>query len=280
MTSPKVYNEYSKLAEVTICRPAGLLDGVEPIDDVHRHFVEKDPPKINLIMPQYDFWLSLLRNAGIRINELPMHPDLPFQIYTRDVGFVIGERLFLANLREPVRQGETKVFVDWLDKQGIAYERLSKGIIEGGDVLVDFPYVYVGAGQRTDETGLNELQKKLGSDWEVVPVHLASGILHIDCALSIPARDTLVWCPEAITDQHQLFVERFPNLIEVSRSDVLHLAPNMLAIKEGEVCVGSLSTSLQANLRNAGITVHSVDWTEVKKFGGMFRCSSLPMHRE
>lgn len=279
MTQLGVHNEYGALQELVVCRPAGLTNSVEPIDDIHRHFQEVDPPVIPKIMPQYEQWLAILRQAGIALHIFDGRTDLPFQVYTRDVGIVVGEQLVLTNLAAPVRRPEITIFRLWLEAQRIPYRVLAGGFLEGGDCLIDAPYVYVGLGQRSNAQGAAALAAVLGSAWEVVPIHLAPGVLHLDCVMALPAPDTLIWCPDAVLDHHELLESRYADEIVVSDAEILHLAPNILSLGPQTVCVGMLQQHLQDQLRARGFTVHSVDWSEIKKFGGMFRCASLPLRR-
>lgn len=275
----RVMNEFDRLRDVIVCEPHVVRVG-RPINAVQRHFFEHDPPDVAAIGPAYHVWVRVLADAGVQCHWV--HPDasMPSQMYTRDVGFVIGERMFVGNMALALRQRETAGFVDVLEAQHIAWTGISTGTIEGGDVLVHAPDVFVGIGERTTAGAAKELARLLGAGWNVVPIHLARGVLHLDCVMTILAADTVLWCPTLITDQHAVIQERFPNRSAVTEDQVLHMATNVLVLAPRVVCVEQRQTQLQTVLRERGFTVHAVDWTEIRKLGGLFRCATCPLVRE
>jgi len=214
---------------------------------------------------------------GVHLTFLEGSDELPQQMFTRDIGFVVGEKMFVSTLAKEVRKGETKALRVFLEHEKIPYENIESGTIEGGDVLIHAPYIFVGIGERTTEAVLPELKKKIGKDWKIIPIHLAPSVLHLDCVLSILDEDLIVWCPELIADQHQFLEKLFKYHIAVTKEEAFHLAANVLTVNPDHVLVGAKQYRLHEELRQYDIKVHPIDWSEIKKLGGLFRCASCPL---
>jgi len=90
----------------------------------------------------------------------------------------------------------------------------------------------------------------------------------------------MIWCPDLIVSGRQVIEERFLDRISVTRDDTFHMATNVLMIDPSNVIVEKRHTMLRDQLTRRGISVHSLDWSEMKKFGGLFRCAVCPLHRE
>ncbi len=273
-----VMNEFGPLREIVLCEPRPVRIG-RPINAVQRHFFKEDPPELSRIPTEYAPWVEHFRAAGIVTHWLAPDERLPSQMYTRDVMFAIGERLFVSNLVQATRQPETGVAIEWLERIGISYERIPDGLIEGGDVLVHAPYVFVGIGERTTRGGATALAKLLGDAWQVITIRLADGLLHLDCAMTIVDQDTIIWTPSLLKEQHDTLQEKFPRQIVMTEEESFHMAVNVLVTAPKQVCVEARHTRLQQALSGLGFSVQVFDWTEIRKLGGLFRCATCPLVR-
>ena len=100
-----------------------------------------------------------LRNAGVEVIKLTPSKDHPEQVFTRDIGFTLGNHLFISEMANPIRQGEEKVLAEWMKEHEISYKKLSEHSIEGGDVIVDGNRVFIGISDRTSKTLLKIYKK-------------------------------------------------------------------------------------------------------------------------
>lgn len=281
MKTISVYNEFGRLSRAIVRRPIG--NGVlRPINEVQARYFKSDPPSLQQLLVEHQMWTNLLQEFQVVFDYLEETDDGSHNpCFTRDIGFAIGDRFFLSNVVENQRKGEITALRRWLDTMHQPYEIVSDGFIEGGDVLVDEPYVYIGIGQRSNVEGVTWLSSTLGSSWKVVPIQLEKSVLHLDCVLAIINHNTIIWCPDLLVGGgHQVFEERFGDRISVTREDVFHMATNVLMIDPANVVVERRHTKLQNQLTRRGISVHSLDWSEMKKFGGLFRCALCPLHRD
>lgn len=273
-----IFNEFDPLRSALVCPPDYFCLGA-PINAVSEYFFQHDPPRLVAIQPQYQAWRQVVADQGVVPQELSPQPDLPFQMYTRDIGFVIGERLFVANMGRSIRHGETTIFRAWLEARELPYHVIPDGIIEGGDVLVHHPYVFVGVGERTTQAGIEALRALLGAPWQVIPIALVPGVLHLDCACTIIGPETILWCPELIRSGREALEAQFPRRIPLTSDEVFHMATNVLVLNPTTLCLESRQHRVRQALEAIGYAVLSVDWGELKKLGGLFRCATLPLQR-
>lgn len=279
MKTISIYNEFGRLSRGIIRRPIG--SGVfSPINEVQSHYFKSDPPFLAQLLVEHRGWTNILQEFRVSLDYLEETKDGSHNpCFTRDIGFAIGERFFLSNIAENQRKGEITALRRWLDTMHQPHEIVSEGLIEGGDVLVDEPYVYIGIGQRTNVEGAMLLKRALGSSWKIVPIQLEKGILHLDCVMAIIGNNTIIWCPDLLVDGRQAIEERFDDRISVTREDAFHMATNVLMIDPSNIIIERRHVTLQNQLTARDITVHTLDWSEMKKFGGLFRCAICPLHR-
>lgn len=280
MTTISVYNEFGSLSRAIIRRPIASAE-LRPINAVQAHYFKSNPPSPQQLLAEHRMWTNMLEGFGVSLDYLEDAKDGSHNpCFTRDLGFAIGDRFFLSNVVEDLRKGEIATLRRWLDTTPLPYETVADGFIEGGDVLVDKPYIYIGIGQRTNAEGVTWLSNTLGSSWEIIPIQLEKGVLHLDCALSIVNDNTIIWCPDLIVDGRSILENRYEDKISVTREDVFNMATNVLMINPSTVIVERRHTTLQNQLKRRGMSVHSLDWSEMKKFGGLFRCAICPLERD
>ena len=53
--------------------------------------------------------LTLLQEHDIEVILLPYHKKYPEQVFTRDIGFTLGETVFVADMASDIRDGEEEV---------------------------------------------------------------------------------------------------------------------------------------------------------------------------
>ena len=133
----------------------------------------------------------------MEVIKLRPSKDHPEQVFTRDIGFTLGNQLFISEMANPIRQGEEKVLAHWMNEQDVSYKKLSSHPIEGGDVIVDGNRVFVGISDRTSMNAIQALQNEL-PDFEIIPIPFNPKYLHLDCVFNIlSSKDALIY-PERL----------------------------------------------------------------------------------
>ncbi|KGP91179.1 hypothetical protein N780_08055 [Pontibacillus chungwhensis BH030062] len=270
-------SEYTSLHKVLVVKPS-FMEITEVINETQKHYKDQNI-NVPLALEQHENFVHVLREQNIEVEELPADPALPEQVFTRDIAFTLDERLYIASMSEDVRNQETETLKRWLLDHNISYEDGLPSSIEGGDVVVNGSTIYVGESGRTKREAIQALQERLPS-YTVVPLPLDESILHLDCVFNIVDNNTAIVYPPAFTPEGLGMIASTFNLIRVTREEQFQMGPNVLAI--GNKTIISLPQNKQVNrgLKAKGFKVIPVDFSEIIKSGGSFRCCTLPLRRE
>lgn len=270
-------SEYDVLKRVILCQPQYMTIR-EVINDTQEHF-KNEGIHIERALEQHGELVKTLKENGIEVILLPYHKKYPEQVFTRDIGFTLGQTIFVAKMATDVRSGEEDVLKQWLEDEEISYYNLVEERIEGGDVVIDRETIYVGLSNRTDLKAAEQLQRLL-NQFHVIPIPFKEKYLHLDCIFNVVSPDVALIYPNALTKKDiDLFASRY-ELIEVSEEEQFQLGTNVLSIGNKRVLSLPVNQKVNKQLRNRGFQVIEVDITEIIKSGGSFRCCTLPILRE
>ncbi|ALS02502.1 arginine deiminase [Enterococcus silesiacus] len=302
-----VYNEYDPLKTVIIGDAQNLF-----FPDSHDIEKEKNMPTWKKFMTNIvyrllrgkrvpRFIVQKFRNELAEFEKLLLENDItvlkvapitlgqsePFglgQMYARDSVMCVGDLLIEGHLqiemRKKERLGYKKLIEEIKKKNNVATISQSDPVfLEGGDVLVDYPNVFVGIGKYASNiAGIAWLKEQLNSDWHIIPVFLNDdAILHLDCCMTIIApktaiihRDSLKQLPEELQDY---------TFIPINAKTRQEMGGNVLVIGEKKVIVQKRHQALQKELLNRGFTVLPLSFTWHTLLDGAFRCASCPLER-
>lgn len=260
------WNEFDTLKKVLVCEPRFLMK--TKVREV----------SIDMALKQHRHFISTLEDLGVDVIKLPPLSQFPEQVFTRDIGFLLGENMLVSKMANYVRQGEENYFKQWLEKEAIPSQAFSQGTIEGGDVLIDGKTVFVGLSNRTNQEAVRQLKTML-PDFEIVEVPFTDSYLHLDCVFNIISPTEAIIFPEEVHGEKVQQLKRRYDLIEVTREEQATLATNVLSIGEKRVVSLPINQKLNTDLAKRGYEVIEVDITEIIKFEGSFRCCTLPLLR-
>ncbi|MFD1422768.1 dimethylarginine dimethylaminohydrolase family protein [Laceyella tengchongensis] len=269
-------SEYDRLQEVLMCPPA-YMSIKEVINHTQQHYFRENID-VARATKQFNEFIEFLVNMSIRVELLSPVPTLPEQVFTRDIGVVIGNRLILSRMEQSIRRGEEKALEAWLRKQVIPFTKVQSGSLEGGDIMIDGHQIWVGVGNRTSPEVVDELQA-----W--FPHHQVSAIavrpryLHLDCILNVVAPGVALAYVDAFDIESLATLRRFYRLIEVTEEEQFRLATNVLSLGEGRIISLPQNRRVNEELGKAGLEVYEIDITEITKSGGSFRCITFPLRR-
>lgn len=270
-------SEYDRLKRVILCQPQYMTIRRQ-INETQKHFSDQG---IHIVraLEQHAVFVKTLQEYEIEVILLPYHKKYPEQVFTRDIGFTLGQTIFVAKMANEIRIGEENQLKEWLEEEEISYYSLAEDLIEGGDVIIDRETIYVGISDRTNERAIDHLQSIL-TQFKVQPIPINTKYLHLDCVFNVVSPDVALIFPPALTKGDiDLFTSRY-QCIEVSEAEQFTLGTNVLSI--GNKRIFSLPVNKQVNtqLREHGFDVIEIDITEIIKSGGAFRCCTLPILRE
>lgn len=269
-------SEYGKLQKVLLCEPR-YMEIQEVINDVQKEYINENINQSRAIA-QHQQFEKTLRKAGVEVIKLTPSKNLPEQVFTRDIGFTLGDRLFISEMANPIRQGEEEVLARWMDAHEIAYKKISADSIEGGDVIVDGSRVFIGVSHRTCLDAIQTLEKEL-PEYEIIPIRFNPKYLHLDCVFNILSpKDALIF-PDAFQPEVVELLSSMYHLIEVNEDEQFSMGTNVLSIGSNRVISLPINQDVNTQLRHHGYEVLEVDFSEIIKSGGSFRCCSMPIMR-
>lgn len=230
----------------------------------------------NIVSKQYNNLINTLIELGVKVQFLDIN-DSPSQVFTKDIGFVIGNIMFICNMKESIRQIEINKLIELCLNKGIkSYHMKSK--VEGGDILVHNNKIFIGQGERTTLNAVEEITEMLcnyNMNYEVIKVYFDISKIHLDCVFNILNDDTCIICdyvfnPEVIT-------RHFSNIIMVSKKDADSLALNIINI--GNKNVLCCNKNLNNELLNLGYNSILIEFSEIIKAKGSVGCCALALLR-
>lgn len=271
------HDEFTRLKKVILCPPT-FMKIVDVINETQRRY-HKENIDVEKAVSQHSKLLEVLKSNGIETYILPVNDAFPEQVFTRDIGFTVGETVFISDMKMPVRQGEEGVLKKWLSDRGLTYIDLVEDETEGGDVLVHGKTVYIGLSSRTTPGAVERIQSHLPNH-DVVSLPIHEDILHLDCIFNILSeRDALIHREGLLKEDVERLASKF-NLIDVSREEQFTMGVNVLSIGNNKVISLPINEEVNSKIREHGYEVIEVEFDEIIKSGGSFRCCTLPLLRE
>ncbi|MBQ3711155.1 MAG: amidinotransferase [Bacteroidales bacterium] len=223
------------------------------------------------------------------------------QIFSRDVGFVIEDKIVVSNVI-PDRQDEIDAYEPIYSH--IHYKQiynLPESVhVEGGDVILYKDYIFLGQyafadysqikTARTNTLAVDYL-KMIFPEKKIIPLNLRKndtdprdGILHLDCTFMPVGRDkAIIYKPGFMNPRdanHLVDLFGKENVFELTQEEMYWMNSNIFSISPTVVVVEEHFTRLKAWLESWGATVETVPYREISKMGGLLRCSTLPLRRD
>lgn len=310
ITSVSVYNEWSQIQDMILGIASPIYfprskifvpPGSGPIwlsalDRLLGHFFvgRRAPRWLNgAYKTELDSLHQTLRNEGVRVFR--PDPITPFpneepglsQVFARDPIIAVGKKMIcshqeLKTLRKEIR-GFTAI-LKGLETSGVEItrmpEKLEDAFLEGGDVLVDAPYVYVGVGElASNHKGAEWLQGALGKEFQVIPVPIAQpGIFHLDTCMTLIGPKQGIICRSALA--HPLPAPlRDYEFIEVDETVRRQIGTNVLVVNPRTIIMQSRHKQLRTALQKKGFKVIDLPFRWHALAGGAFRCATHPLRR-
>lgn len=267
---------------VVVMSPPTHLDWEKPLNELEKDFMHDKPDRL---LATWQFLNLVLANLDHGVSVVIIKPGESRKegTFTRDIAFAIKQFLFLAAIVEPERQAE-----EWTITGGI---KPPHGVlIEGGNVILGKDVIFLGIGDRTNSEALEWLKgavDKLGINMEVIPIHLREKILHLDCAFCpIEERDgnsgAAIIRPQAFVDERELrLIEKmYGKVKEVSEPDFKKLATNLMSLDRTCRIANPNVPEVEQLLRELRVIPILVEYGELIKAEGAWRCTELAVQRE
>jgi N-dimethylarginine dimethylaminohydrolase len=256
-------------------------------------------PKEEDMIREMEAFHAVLKKYGVQVFRPEVIEDCN-QIFSRDIAFVIENKLIKANIL-PEREQEFDAILHVLDV--IAPEDIltppEHVHVEGGDVMPWNEYIFVGTYSgadyadfitaRTNTAAVTYLQdlfpdKKVKSfELRKSNTNARENALHLDCCFQPIGKNKAILHRNGflVAEEYEWLVNYFgkDNIFEITKDEMYQMCSNVFSISP-EVIVSERSfTRLNTWLRDQGFTVEEIPYAEIGKQEGLLRCSTLPLIR-
>lgn len=240
---------------------------------------------------ELDAFAEVLSGHGVRVlrpdDVTPMKGE-PLglgQMFSRDPLMAVGSTLVEGRLQIEMRRKENRGLrprISTLEREGadVAILADESACLEGGDVVVDWPHVYVGIGKyASNMAGVRWLQDLLGSEAQVIPVRLrAAAVLHLDCCMTLTGPGRGIIHRAALQDPLPAPLKDY-DFIEIDAGTRREMGGNILMLDPETIVVQRRHAALAEALAAQGLKVTPVEFSAHAALEGAFRCATAPLRR-
>ena len=256
------------------------------------------PKEIDMIK-EMDAFAEVFQKYGVKVYRPEILEDCN-QIFSRDIAFVIENKLVIANIL-PDREKEVDAILHVLEN--IDEEHILRPPeevhVEGGDVMPWNDYIFVGTytapdysnhiTARTNKAAVDYLQhqfphKKVRSFELRKSKNAKENALHLDCCFQPLGKGKAIIHKNGflVEEEYNWLVDFFgkENIFEITADEMYRMFSNVFSISPEVVVSEQNFTRLNDWLRVQDFTVEEIPYAEISKQEGLLRCSTLPLIRK
>lgn len=304
MLKLNVKNETSRLRAVVLgtAQSNGPVPKPEDCYDPKskQHVIAGTYPKEEDMIKEMEAVAAVFKKYDVTVYRPKVIKDYN-QIFSRDIAFVIEDKIIKANIL-PDRDKEI-LAVEHVWSQVAKENRINlpeECHVEGGDVMPWNDYIFIGTytGEdypdyitaRTNIQAVNAIKElfpeKIVKSFELRKSNTdpKENALHLDCCFQPIGKDKAILHKNGFLneDEYQWLVDFFgkDNVFEISKDEMYEMNSNVFSISEDVIISEQNFTRLNAWLRSQGFTVEEVPYAEIAKQEGLLRCSTMPLIRD
>ena len=256
-------------------------------------------PKEEDMIKEMDAFAAVFEKYGVKVFR-PEVLENCNQIFSRDIAFVIGQKLILANIL-PDREKEIEAILHVLDR--IPDEDVIRPPeqvhVEGGDVMPWNDYIFIGTytaadysdwiTARTNKEAVHFIteqfpDKKIKSFELRKSANARENALHLDCCFQPLGKGKAILHKNGfLNEEEYLWLVDFfgkENIFEINADEMYRMFSNVFSISPEVVVSERNFIRLNNWLREQGFTVEEIPYSEISKQEGLLRCSTLPLVRD
>ena len=303
MIDVNIKNETSELVTVVL-GIAENFGGIPLVEDCYdpksiEHVQAGTFPNSKSCVDQINEFFEVLEKYNVNILR-PKNIYGINQIFTRDIAFVIENKLILPNIIKDRVEELTAIsyILDQVNTCNVI-KTPSTVRVEGGDVLVCNDHIFVGYSEkedfdkyivsRTNRLAINFLSQNFpakevkGFELNKSDVNPRNNALHLDCCFQPIGKDKAIIHKAGFkrAEDIEYLANYFgaENLIEINTEEMYNMNANVFSISEKVIVSDRNFTSLNYKLKQHGFTVEEISYSEIGKMSGLLRCSTMPLVR-
>ena len=223
------------------------------------------------------------------------------QIFSRDIAFVIEDKVMRANIL-PDREAEIEA-IRYVWNQIDRKKRIilpEECHVEGGDVILWNDYIFIGTYTGEDYADLITARTNMDAViaiQEIFPNKIVKSFelrksntnakenaLHLDCCFQPIGKDKAIVHKNGflIEKEYEWLVNFFgkENVFEITKDEMYNMNSNIFSISEDVIISEKNFIRLNTWLRKEGFTVEEVPYAEIGKQEGLLRCTTMPLIRD
>ena len=263
------------------------------------HILAGTYPKEADMVKEMNAFAKVFKKYEVQLYRPSVIPNCN-QIFSRDIAFVIEDKLFHSNIL-PNREREFEAIqhvLDNIDSDKIIYPP-KEVHIEGGDVMPWGDYIFLGIytaddypdyiTARTNKEAINFLQKQFphktvkAFELRKSNTNAKENALHLDCCFQPVGKNKAILHKNGflIEEDYRWLVDYFgsENIFEITKEEMYHMCCNVFSISPEIVVSEKNFKRLNQWLIDQGFTVERISYSEIAKQEGLLRCSTLPLIR-
>jgi len=304
MLKLNIQNETSRLRSVILGTAESCGPTPNPEDTYdpksREHVLAGTYPKEEDMIKEMNAVAEVFKKYDVQVFRPKVIKDCN-QIFSRDIAFVIEDKIFMANIL-PDRDKEIEairyVWDQIEDKDRIILPEECH--VEGGDVMPWNDYIFIGtySGEdypdyitaRTNLDAVIAIQElfpnKIIQSFELRKSNTEAkeNALHLDCCFQPIGKDKAILHKNGflVEEEYEWLVNLFgkQNIFEISKEEMYNMNSNVFSISEDVVISERNFKRLNTWMREKGFTVEEVPYAEIAKQEGLLRCSTLPLIRD
>jgi len=223
---------------------------------------------VPLARAQHAAYRAALEASGAEVVSLPADERFPDCVFVEDTAVIVDGLALITRPGAPSRRGEPEAVAAALSPHLELAFLEDPATLDGGDCLRLGRTLYIGRSGRTNAAGIAGAHAVLAPrGFRVIAVELPPDVLHLKCACS-PLPDGRVLLAEG-TLPAALFDAA---IVSVPFED--RYAANAVALGDHVIAAAEHPRALAA-LAAAGLRVHPVPTSEVRKADGSLTCQSI-----
>jgi len=299
-----VNDEISRLQSVVL----GTAESCGPVPKPNEAYDPKSlehilagtyPIEENMI-PEMEAFAEVFNKYGVKVYR-PEILENCNQIFSRDIAFVIENKLIIANIL-PDREKEVEAILHVLDKIDDKHilQPPVEVHVEGGDVMPWYDYIFVGTytatdypnyiTARTNKAAVDYIEKQFphkkikSFELRKSNTEALQNALHLDCCFQPLGKGKAILHRNGflVAEEYQWLVDFFgkENIFEITADEMYRMFSNVFSISPEVVVSEKSFVRLNNWLREQGFTVEEIPYSEIAKQEGLLRCSTLPLVRD
>ena len=298
-----IHNETAQLKAVLV----GIADdfgGTPRIEDCYdpksrEHIIAGNYPVEKDLIIEIEGLCRVLEKYGVKVYR-PENIGGLNQIFTRDIAFVIEDKLVLPNIIfDRVKESEAILGILNIIRNENILKMPENTRAEGGDIMLCNEYIFVGYSEkpdfgkytvsRTNKAGLDFLADTFpnktvrGFELKKSDLNPKENALHLDCCFQPIGKDTAILYRGGFKNQEDIdfLISYFgdENIIEITKDEMYNMCSNVFSINENVIISEKGFIRLNSELRKRGFVVEEISYSETAKMEGLLRCSTMPLIR-